>query len=96
MHLAAEPHGLGTAPEQYSLTLSLAPSAASRRAGDGRVTAVVTETRSASTHDLKISADVAWTQGSGGSMEAGFNGLSPDDQTEAGLRAGLLGEPLPS
>jgi hypothetical protein len=29
-------------------------------------------------------------------MAASFNGLSPDDQTEIGLRAGLLGEPLPS
>jgi hypothetical protein len=28
-------------------------------------------------------------------MEASFNGLSPDDQVEAGLRVGLLGEPLP-
>jgi hypothetical protein len=28
-------------------------------------------------------------------MEASFSGLSPDDQTELGLRAGLLAEPLP-
>ena len=71
------------------------PIVTSRRAGEGRVTAVVTETRTASTHDVELTADVTWADGSGGSMEASFNGLSPDDQTELGLRAGLLGEPLP-
>jgi hypothetical protein len=71
------------------------PIVTARRAGDGRVTAVVTETRTSSAHDVQLNADVTWTDGSGGSMEASFNGLSPDDQTELGLRAGLLGEPLP-
>jgi hypothetical protein len=28
-------------------------------------------------------------------MQASFSGFSPDDQTEIGLRAGLLGESLP-
>jgi hypothetical protein len=29
-------------------------------------------------------------------MESSFGGFSPDDQTEIGLRTGLLGEPLPT
>lgn len=66
-----------------------------RRAGDGRVTAVVTDTRTSSVHDVELTADIAWSDGRGGGMEASFNGLSPDDQTEVGLRAALLGEPLP-
>jgi hypothetical protein len=71
------------------------PIVTARRAGEGRVTAVVTETRTASGHDVELSADVTWADGSGGSMGASFSGLSPDDQTELGLRAGLLAEPLP-
>jgi hypothetical protein len=72
------------------------PIALTHRAGTGRVTHVVSEMRSTSVRHLEITADVSWGEGRGGSMEAGTAGLSPDDLTEAGLRAGLLGEPLPS
>jgi hypothetical protein len=71
------------------------PVATARRAGEGRVTAVVTETRAASAHDIELTVDMSWADGRGGSMEASFSGLSPDDQTEIGLRVGLLGEALP-
>jgi hypothetical protein len=71
------------------------PIVTARRAGEGRVTTVVTETRTASAHDVELTADMSWADGGGGSMEASFNGLSPDDQTELGLRVGLLGEGLP-
>jgi hypothetical protein len=70
--------------------------ALAHRAGAGCVTNVVSEMRSASVRHLEITADVSWGEGRGGSMDAGTAGLSPDDLTEAGLRAGLLGEPLPS
>ncbi len=70
--------------------------ATAQRAGDARVTSVVSETRSASLRDIELTAEVEWADGRGGSMESSFNGLSPDDQTEAGLRAGLLGEALPA
>ncbi|WP_445152217.1 DUF4062 domain-containing protein [Baekduia sp. Peel2402] len=72
------------------------PIALAHRAGTGRVTRVVSEMRSASVRHLEITADVSWGEGRGGSMETGTAGLSPDDLTEAGLRAGLLGDPLPS
>jgi hypothetical protein len=72
------------------------PIITARRAGEGRVTAIVTETRSASVHEVEVKADMTWSDGRGGSMESSFSGFSPDDQTEIGLRAGLLGEALPS
>jgi hypothetical protein len=84
----------GLRPDGFQRGTSV-PIVTARRAGEGRVTAVVTETRTASAHDVELSADVTWADGSGGSMEASFSGLSPDDQTELGLRAGLLAEPLP-
>jgi hypothetical protein len=56
---------------------------------------VVSETRSASLRHIELTADIAWGGGRGGSLEASFDGLTPDDQVEAGLRAGLLGEALP-
>ena len=84
----------GLRPDGFHRRASV-PIVTARRAGDDRVTGVVTETTTASTHDVELSADVTWADGSGGSMEASFNRLSPDDQTELGLRAGLLGEPLP-
>ena len=72
------------------------PIVTARRAGEGRVTAVVTETQAASVHEVELTADVSWADGRPDSMEASFSGFSPDDQTEIGLRAGLLGEPLPA
>jgi hypothetical protein len=84
----------GRRPDGFHRGTSV-PIVTARRAGEGRVTAVVTETRTASAHDVELSADVTWADGSGGPMEASFSGLSPDDQTELGLRTGLLGEPLP-
>lgn len=69
--------------------------ATGRRAGEGRVTGVVTETTMSSIYEVELTAEVSWADGQGGSMESSFNGLSPDDQTEIGLRVGLLGEPLP-
>jgi Domain of unknown function (DUF4062) len=72
------------------------PIALAHQAGTGRVTHVVSEMRSASVRHLLITADVSWGEGRGGSMDAGTAGLSPDDLTQAGLRAGLLGDSLPS
>jgi hypothetical protein len=66
-----------------------------RRAGHGRVTSVVTETKTASAHDVELFTEVSWADQHGDPMEATFSGFTPDDQTEIGLRAGLLGEPLP-
>jgi hypothetical protein len=72
------------------------PIVTARRAGEGSVTAVITETQAASVHEVELTADVAWADGRPNSMEASFSGFSPDDQTEIGLRAGLLGEPIPT
>ncbi|HEX4116042.1 MAG TPA: hypothetical protein VHY18_09235 [Solirubrobacteraceae bacterium] len=70
--------------------------ALAERAGSGRVTRVVSETRSASIRHIELSADVRWGEGRGGAMDAGTTGFSADELTEVGLRAGLLGEPLPA
>jgi len=70
--------------------------ATGRRAGKGRVTGVVVETTMSSLREVELTAEVEWASGGGGSMESSFNGLTPDDQTEVGLRVALLGEPLPS
>jgi hypothetical protein len=72
------------------------PIVTARRAGEGRVTAVVTETQTVSVHEVELAADVGWADGRPDSMEASFSGFSPGDQTEIGLRAGLLGEALPA
>lgn len=69
--------------------------ATASRAGTATVTRVATEMRSASVRDIELAAEVQWGDGRGGSMETSFNGLSPDDQVEAGLRAGLFGAELP-
>jgi hypothetical protein len=50
----------------------------------------------ASVHAVELTADVVWGVGRPDSMQASFSGFSPDDQTEIGLRAGLLGESLPA
>ena len=71
------------------------PIATAHRAGEATVTSVISEMRAASVRDIELRADVAWGEGRGSSMDASFNDLSPDDQVEAGLRAGLLGEALP-
>jgi hypothetical protein len=70
--------------------------ATAERAGEATVRSVLSEMRSASLRHIELSADIAWGGGRGGSLEASFNGLTPDDQVEAGLRTGLLGEALPS
>jgi hypothetical protein len=67
-----------------------------RRAGKGRVAEVVTDSISTSAYTIEITADVEWADGRGTGLEASYNGFSPDDQTEIGLRAGLLGETPPS
>jgi hypothetical protein len=72
------------------------PIVTARRAGEGRVSAVVTDTQAASVHAVELTADVVWGDGRPDSMQASFSGFSPDDQTEIGLRAGLLGESLPA
>lgn len=74
---------------------SSVPIAMASRAGEATVTSVVSEIRSASVRDIELAAEVQWADGWAGSTEASFNGLSPDDQVEAGLRAGLFGESLP-
>lgn len=74
---------------------STVPIATIGRAGEAKVTSVVSEMRTASVRDIELAADVTWGDGRGGSMDASFGGLSPDDRVEAGLRAGLLGEGVP-
>lgn len=71
------------------------PIATASRAGEGTVTRVVSEMRTASVREIDLTAEVKWGDGRGGSIEASFSGLSHDDQVEAGLRVGLLGEGVP-
>jgi hypothetical protein len=61
---------------------SSVPIATASRAGEATVTGVVSEIRSASVRDIELAAEVQWSDGWGGSMEASFNGLSPDDQSK--------------
>ena len=72
------------------------PIALAHRAGEGSVISVVSEMRTASVRDMEVAADVTWGEGRGGSMDSGTAGLTPDDLTEVGLRAGLLGESIPA
>jgi hypothetical protein len=44
---------------------------------------------------LRISADVQWANGRRPALASGINGVSFEEQVEAGLRTGLFGEPLP-
>jgi Domain of unknown function (DUF4062) len=85
----------GLRPGQWGRSTDI-PIALAGRAGTCRVTRVVSETRSAAVRQVELSAEVRWGEGRGGAMDAGTIGFSPDDLTEVGLRAGLLGETLPA
>jgi hypothetical protein len=79
----------GLRPDGFHRGTSV-PIVTARRAGEGRVTAVVTETRTASAHDVELSADVTWADGSGGRMEASFSGLSPTTRRSSVSAPGFL------
>jgi hypothetical protein len=66
-----------------------------RRSGNVTVEQVTSESRSASSVKIALVGRVVWADGSGDPMAAGTAGLSPEDLTELGLRAGLFGEALP-
>lgn len=66
-----------------------------QRSGTATVEEVTSESRSASRTKVTLAGRVAWADGSGDPMAAGTAGLSPEDLTELGLRAGLFGEALP-
>jgi len=66
------------------------------RSGTARVTAVVSSASSAQRRQLTVTAEVTWADGRRSPMASGLNGVSPEEQVEAGLRAGLFQEPLPS
>jgi hypothetical protein len=67
----------------------------SQRSGTATVERVTSETRTASSTTVRLEGQVAWADSGGDPMAAGTAGLTPEDLTERGLRAGLFGEPLP-
>jgi hypothetical protein len=65
------------------------------RSGIAQVTEVGAQSSSASLTQLRISADVQWPDGRRPGLAATVNGVSFEEQIQAGLAAGLFGEPLP-
>lgn len=82
-------------PDQWNSSPEV-PIATAHRAGVGRITEVVSETRAASTRLITLTADVQWGGDRSGAMDVSFNNYSPDDQTELALRSGLLRDSLPA
>ncbi|HEY4811595.1 MAG TPA: DUF4062 domain-containing protein [Solirubrobacteraceae bacterium] len=65
------------------------------RSGIAQVTEVGAQSSSASLTELRIWADVQWPDGRRPGLAATVNGVSFEEQIQAGLAAGLFGEPLP-
>jgi hypothetical protein len=63
--------------------------------GTAQVTEVSAQSSSASLTQLRILADVQWPDGRRPTLATNINGVSFEEQTEAGLTAGLFGTPLP-
>jgi hypothetical protein len=63
--------------------------------GTAQVTEVGARSSSASLTQLTIPADVQWSDNRRPALAANINGVSFEEQTEAGLAAGLFGRPLP-
>lgn len=81
------------APGQWGRSSDV-PVTYSDRSGQARVDTIVVETRSQAIRTVTLGLTVDWATG-GDSMAAGTLGYSAQDLTELGIRAGLLGEPLP-
>jgi hypothetical protein len=64
------------------------------RSGSGRITDFSTEATSGAFTHVTITLTVEWSSGRD-MMAFGTQGLTAEDITEASVRAGLLGEPLP-
>jgi hypothetical protein len=65
------------------------------RSGTGRIQTLSEESTSAAHTDVTIEARANWAQGPD-TMAAGTQGYTADDLTEIAMKAGLLGEPMPS
>jgi hypothetical protein len=63
--------------------------------GSARVTSVSTRSTSATLQELVITAAVSWSDGRRSQLAASINGVSPEEQVETGLAAGLFGRALP-
>jgi len=83
-----------TRPDQFGRG-EKRPVVTTRRAGACVIKRVVTDQRSTSVFELDIAADVEWMAGGYDHMASTYNGFSPEQQTEIGLRAGLFGLPVP-
>lgn len=84
---ALRPDGLGRGGD-VAITLPYA-------SGRARVREVRSSMAAGAARQLHISADITWADGRRPSLASGINGISYDEQVEAGLRCGLLGEALP-
>jgi hypothetical protein len=72
------------------------PIATAERAGLARIKKVVTDSRSRSVRMFEIGADVVWASGYGSRRGQQVDQAAPSGLVEAGLRAGLLGMPVPT
>ncbi len=63
--------------------------------GAARVTSVSTRSTSATLQQLMITAEVSWSDGRRSQLATSINGVSPEEQVETGLAAGLFGSALP-
>jgi hypothetical protein len=83
---AMRPHSMG-AGNRLQVTFA-------DKSGIAEVTEVSSQSTSATLTQLRISADVQWAYGRRPALASGINGVSFEEQVEAGLRMGLFSEPL--
>jgi hypothetical protein len=77
--------------DQWGRSSSLSIATA-HRAGEARVTAVVSEARAVSLRKVTTEANVHWADGRADSMATSYNGVSAEDLAEYRVRQGLVGE----
>jgi Domain of unknown function (DUF4062) len=82
-------------PSEYARSSQSIPVTFGDMSGAARVTGVSSLSASATLQELTINADVSWADGRRSTLAGSINGVSPEQQIEAGLAGGLLGDALP-
>ena len=82
-------------PAEHARSSQTVPVSFGDMSGAARVTAVSKRSASATLQELTIAAEVSWADGRRSTLAASINGVSPEQQTEAGLASGLFGDALP-
>jgi hypothetical protein len=82
-------------PGEHVRSSQPVPVAFGDSSGAASITSVSTRSTSATLQELTITANVNWGDGRRSQLAASINGVSPEEQVETGIAAGLFGRALP-